>query len=149
MLTGAGNGPVDAFVHALRDGGGFDIHVQNYHEHGVGGGEDATAVAYVQLRIGTEPTVYGVGLDPNIVTATLRAVVSAVNRGIGAGHAGAPAGGVPALARGHRAARRCTRLTCDFRVSPACIANRFTGSARPPSGDALATNAFTSQRGPR
>ena len=62
--------------------GGFDIHVQNYHEHGVGAGEDATAVAYVQLRIGTEQTVYGVGLDPNIVTATLRAVVSAVNRGI-------------------------------------------------------------------
>ena len=85
MLTGAGNGPVDAFVHALREDGGFDIHVQNYHEHGVGAGEDATAVAYVQLRIGTEQTVYGVGLDPNIVTATLRAVVSAVNRGIAQG----------------------------------------------------------------
>jgi 2-isopropylmalate synthase len=85
VLTGAGNGPVDAFVHALREDGGFDIHVQNYHEHGVGAGEDATAVAYVQLRIGTEQTVYGVGLDPNIVTATLRAVVSAVNRGIAQG----------------------------------------------------------------
>ena len=82
VMTGSGNGPVDAFVHALREDGGFDIHVQNYHEHGVGAGEDATAVAYVQLRIGTEQTVYGVGLDPNIVTATLRAVVSAVNRGI-------------------------------------------------------------------
>ena len=81
-LKGTGNGPVDAFVHALRESGGFDIHVQNYSEHGVGAGEDATAVAYVQLRIGTEQTVYGVGLDPNIVTATLRAVVSAVNRGI-------------------------------------------------------------------
>jgi 2-isopropylmalate synthase len=85
VLTGAGNGPVDAFVHALRHDGGFDIHVQNYHEHGVGAGEDATAVAYVQLRIGQEQTVYGVGLDPNIVTATLRAVVSAVNRGIAQG----------------------------------------------------------------
>ena len=51
-LHGAGNGPVDAFVHALRHDGGFDIHVQNYHEHAVGAGEDATAVAYVQLRIG-------------------------------------------------------------------------------------------------
>ena len=80
-LAGSGNGPVDAFVHALRDGAGLDIHVQNYHEHGVGSGEDAMAVAYVQLRIGTDRTVYGVGLDPNIVTATLRAVVSAVNRG--------------------------------------------------------------------
>ncbi len=84
-LTGAGNGPVDAFVHALREGLGVDIHVQNYHEHATGGGEDATAVAYVQLRVGDDRTVYGVGLDPNIVTATLRAVVSAVNRAIGQG----------------------------------------------------------------
>jgi 2-isopropylmalate synthase len=91
VLMGAGNGPVDAFVHALREDGGFDIHVQNYHEHGVGAGEDATAVAYVQLRIGTEQTVYGVGLDPNIVTATLRAVVSAVNRGIAQGMLAQPA----------------------------------------------------------
>ncbi len=91
VLTGSGNGPVDAFVHALRHDGGFDIHVQNYHEHGVGAGEDATAVAYVQLRIGSEQTVYGVGLDQNIVTATLRAVVSAVNRGIGQGMLERPA----------------------------------------------------------
>jgi 2-isopropylmalate synthase len=81
-LTGAGNGPVDAFVHALREALGIDIHVQNYHEHATGSGEDATAVAYVQLRIGQETTVYGVGLDANIVTATLKAVVSAVNRAI-------------------------------------------------------------------
>ena len=81
-LTGAGNGPVDAFVQALREGAGFDIHVQNYHEHGVGSGEDATAVAYVQLRIGSDHTVYGVGFDVNIVTATLRAVVCAANRGL-------------------------------------------------------------------
>ncbi len=84
-LRGSGNGPVDAFVSALRDNLGLDIHVQNYHEHATGGGEDATAVAYVQLRVGSNRTVYGVGLDPNIVTATLKAVVSAVNRGIGQG----------------------------------------------------------------
>jgi 2-isopropylmalate synthase len=81
-LTGHGNGPVDAFVHALREGAGFDVHVQNYHEHGVGSGEDATAVAYVQLRIGSDRTVYGVGFDNNIVTATLRAVVCAANRAL-------------------------------------------------------------------
>jgi 2-isopropylmalate synthase len=51
-----------------------------YHEHATGTGEDATAVAYVQLRAGTR-AVYGVGLDPNIVTATLKAVVAALNRG--------------------------------------------------------------------
>ena len=69
-------------MHALRSDLGFDIHVQNYHEHATGSGEDATAVSYVQLRVGQEVTVFGVGLDPNIVTATLKAVVSAVNRGV-------------------------------------------------------------------
>jgi 2-isopropylmalate synthase len=83
--SGAGNGPVDAFIQALRAGAGLDVHVLNYHEHATGSGEDATAVAYVQLRVGTDRTVYGVGLDPNIVTATLRAVVSAVNRAIRTG----------------------------------------------------------------
>ena len=80
--SGSGNGPVDAFIHALRDATGIDVHVLNYHEHATGSGEDATAVAYVQLRVGADRTVYGVGLDPNIVTATLRAVVSAVNRAV-------------------------------------------------------------------
>ncbi len=104
VLQGAGNGPVDAFVHVLRNELGFDIHVQNYHEHGVGAGEDATAVSYVQLRVGADRAVYGVGLDSNIVTATLKAVVSAVNRGIGAGMLALPApaaqgaGGHPAIA---------------------------------------------------
>ena len=46
----------------------------NYHEHAIGAGEDATAVAYVQLRVGERPHVYGVGRDANIVTATLRAL---------------------------------------------------------------------------
>ena len=70
---------------AVRDGMNVDIHVHHYHEHGVGAGEDATAVAYVQLRIGGDCTVYGVGLDPNIVTATLKAVISGVNRAVAHG----------------------------------------------------------------
>ncbi len=102
-LQGAGNGPVDAFVQVLRDALGADIHVQNYHEHGVGAGEDATAVSYVQLRVGADRAVYGVGLDSNIVTATLKAVVSAINRGVGLGviviDRAALAQSVPASAR--------------------------------------------------
>src|SRR5690349_12556608 len=81
-IRGEGNGPVDAFVHALRETFGFDVHVLNYHEHGVGAGEDAAAMSYVQLRIGPDRAMYGVGTDSNIVTATLLAVVSAVNRAI-------------------------------------------------------------------
>jgi len=79
-IAGKGNGPVDAFVRALCDGCAVDVHVMNYHEHAVGGGEDATAVAYVQIRIGRDQTLYGAGMHGNIVTATLRAVLSAVNR---------------------------------------------------------------------
>jgi len=90
QVAGHGNGPVDAFVHALREGFDIDIHVLNYHEHGVGAGEDATAVAYVQLRVGDDQTAYGVGLDPNIVTATLKAVVSGVNRAVSRGQLALP-----------------------------------------------------------
>ena len=79
-IAGKGNGPVDAFVRALCADCGIEFHVMNYHEHAVGGGEDATAVAYVQIRIGREQTLYGAGMHGNIVTATLRAVLSAVNR---------------------------------------------------------------------
>jgi 2-isopropylmalate synthase len=81
VLHGAGNGPVDAFVAAMRAGLRLPIHVLNYHEHAIGAGEDANAVAYVQLRVGNDRTIYGVGRDANIVTATLRALVSAINRG--------------------------------------------------------------------
>jgi 2-isopropylmalate synthase len=90
-VHGAGNGPVDAFVAALRTGLGLPIHVINYHEHAIGAGEDAMAVAYVQLRVGADRTVYGVGRDANIVTATLRALTSAVNRAIGGGALALPA----------------------------------------------------------
>jgi len=66
----------------VRAGMRLPIHVVNYHEHAIGAGEDATAVSYVQLRVGTDRTVYGVGRDANIVTATLRALTSAINRGL-------------------------------------------------------------------
>jgi len=66
----------------VRETYGFDIHVLNYHEHAIGAGEDAAAVSYVQLRVGADRAVYGVGMDSNIVMATLLAVVSAVNRAI-------------------------------------------------------------------
>jgi 2-isopropylmalate synthase len=78
-ITGKGNGPVDAFVRGLCGGCGLDVHVLNYHEHAVGSGEDATAVAYVQIRVGDQ-ALYGAGMHGNIVTATLLAVLSAVNR---------------------------------------------------------------------
>jgi 2-isopropylmalate synthase len=52
----------------------------DYHEHAVGAGADATAVAYVEIQLGDGVTLFGVGMHENIVTASLRAVISAVNR---------------------------------------------------------------------
>ncbi|MFZ3291695.1 MAG: 2-isopropylmalate synthase [Mycobacterium sp.] len=77
-INGSGNGPVAAFVEALGHVG-FDVAVLDYSEHAMSGGEDAQAAAYVEAEIGAR-TVWGVGIAPSITTASLRAVVSAVNR---------------------------------------------------------------------
>ena len=77
---GAGNGPIDAFVSALRKDLGFDVHVADYVEHALGHGEDASAVAYVELRLPDGATIWGAGRDRSIVAASLEAVVSALNR---------------------------------------------------------------------
>ena len=78
-LHGAGNGPIDAFVEALGQACGASIRVLDYHEHAIGGGANARAVAYLELRI-DERTLFGVGIDSNIVTASLKAIVSGLQR---------------------------------------------------------------------
>jgi 2-isopropylmalate synthase len=77
-VNGTGNGPIDAFVHALS-GVDIDVRVLDYAEHALTAGENARAAAYVECSVNGE-TYWGVGVDPNILTASLRAVVSAVNR---------------------------------------------------------------------
>jgi 2-isopropylmalate synthase len=77
-FEGEGNGPVDAFVHGMRQAGS-DIRVLDYAEHALSAGGDAVAAAYVECEIAGE-IVWGVGIHPNIVMASLRAVVSAANR---------------------------------------------------------------------
>jgi 2-isopropylmalate synthase len=79
-LVGVGNGPIDAYVHALR---ALDIQVRvlDYHEHALTAGGDAQAAAYVECEVGGV-TVWGVGIDPNIVSASIKAVASAVNRAL-------------------------------------------------------------------
>jgi len=85
-LQGTGNGPIAAFVDAINGirsttsgQGGYDVRVLDYAEHALSSGGDAIAAAYVECAIG-EQILWGVGLDANIVTASLRAVVSAINR---------------------------------------------------------------------
>ncbi|MFG1999654.1 2-isopropylmalate synthase [Spirillospora sp. NPDC048911] len=77
-IQGVGNGPVSAFEEALA-GVGIDVRVLDYSEHALSAGGDARAAAYVECDVnGT--TVWGVGIDGNIVTASLKAMLSAVNR---------------------------------------------------------------------
>ncbi len=83
-VAGEGTGPIDAFVAGLAGRCGAPIRVLDYHEHAVGEGADARAVAYLELRIG-EQTLFGVGIDRNIVNASLRAVVSGLRRALARG----------------------------------------------------------------
>jgi len=77
-LQGSGNGPVAAFVAAMKSLG-VDVAVLDYAEHALSSGGDATAAAYVECAIGDE-ILWGVGIDPSITTASLKAIISAVNR---------------------------------------------------------------------
>jgi 2-isopropylmalate synthase len=86
-LEGEGNGPLSAFVAAINelpqsDGQGFDVRVLDYAEHALSSGGDAVAAAYVECLV-RDSVYWGVGIDANIVTASLKAVISAVNRAAG------------------------------------------------------------------
>jgi 2-isopropylmalate synthase len=78
-LSGSGNGPIAAFVHALADDLGIAVSVRDYHEHALGAGAGAQAAADVEVDAYDEVS-WGVGIHQSIVTASLRAVVSAINR---------------------------------------------------------------------
>ncbi|MCW2883773.1 MAG: 2-isopropylmalate synthase [Streptosporangiaceae bacterium] len=77
-IEGAGNGPISAFVTALATVG-IGVRVLDYNEHAMSAGGDAKAAAYVECQVG-DAVLWGVGVDANIVTASLKAVLSAINR---------------------------------------------------------------------
>ena len=79
-IVGEGNGPIDAFVHAVQQGLGTHIDVVDYAEHAMGQGSEATAVAYVETTDASGNVRWGVGTDPNIITASFRAVLGAYER---------------------------------------------------------------------
>ena len=79
-FTGQGNGPIDAFVQAIRGEFASDLDVKDYTEHALGQGSQATAVAYVETGDAKGNTRWGVGIDPNTITASLRAVLSGFER---------------------------------------------------------------------
>ena len=77
-VRGEGNGPIAAFVHALAQLD-VDARVLDYAEHATGAGEEAQAASYLEVAVGGR-VLWGCGVHPSIVTASLRAIVSAVNR---------------------------------------------------------------------
>jgi 2-isopropylmalate synthase len=79
-IEGEGNGPIDAFVDALQRTYGVTFSFLDYQEHAVGRGANATAACYVKLEDQAGRTLHGVGIDPNIVMASLKAVLSGVQR---------------------------------------------------------------------
>ncbi len=81
-ILGHGNGPVDGFVDAIRKESGLEFDVADYREHAIGMGANAAAIAYVELRLPDGSSLFGVGIDKNIVVASLKAVISGVNRAL-------------------------------------------------------------------
>jgi 2-isopropylmalate synthase len=82
VISGDGNGPIDAFVHGLNQEFGLAMRVLDYEEHAVGSGADAAAISFVEIRAGASESVIGVGMHRNILTASLTAITNALNRGI-------------------------------------------------------------------
>ena len=79
QIEGTGTGPIDAFVAGLNTVTGFTVRVLDYHEHAMGTGANAQAVAYLELRI-NDQTLFGVGVDSSIVSASLKAILSGLRR---------------------------------------------------------------------
>jgi 2-isopropylmalate synthase len=82
-VAGSGNGPIAAIAHALSQAVGGEVQVLDYAEHALEAGADAVAVAYVEVALADGTRALGAGMDADIVTASLRAVVSAVRRADG------------------------------------------------------------------
>ena len=86
-VEGCGTGPIDAFIAGLSDATGTPLRVLGYHEHALGSGAAARAIAYLELRIGDHAgeaqTLFGVGIDTHIVSASLKAIVSGLSRARG------------------------------------------------------------------
>ena len=78
-IIGLGNGPINAFVHSLEEAGMKDFVLTDYRSHALHGGSGSDAAAYVQLKGNDDALVWGVGVDPSIEMAGLKAVVSAWN----------------------------------------------------------------------
>ena len=83
LISGRGNGPIDAFFNALRQVGITDYQFVSYSEHAVGEGADSKALSYIQLKNSAGDTFFGVGMDGNISLASIKGIICAINRASG------------------------------------------------------------------
>jgi 2-isopropylmalate synthase len=79
-VSGRGNGLISSVLDALKEACGVELDVVDYNEHAIGHGSDAQAAAYLECRTPDGRTVFGAGIDADIATASVRAVLSAANR---------------------------------------------------------------------
>jgi 2-isopropylmalate synthase len=78
-VSGRGNGLISALASALEPSLGGALNIIDYSEHAIGHGTDARAAAYVECRVGEGPILFGVGISQDVATASVRAILSAVN----------------------------------------------------------------------
>ena len=83
-VSGRGNGLISSVVATINEGFGLTLDIADYAEHAIGSGSNVRAAAYVECKTGDGRTVWGVGMDPDIVTASLKAVTCAANRAVAA-----------------------------------------------------------------
>jgi len=81
-LTASGNGPINAFVTAIRETGLLQFEFLNYAEHSLGTGARAQAISYIQIKPVDGPALYGAGIDVSIDFASIKGVTSAINRAL-------------------------------------------------------------------
>ncbi len=82
-VSGTGNGPIEAFIDGLRREFGIEVRIADYEEHALGVGANALAICFVEAQVAGAPPAFGAGIDGSIVSASLNAIVSAVNRSLG------------------------------------------------------------------
>jgi 2-isopropylmalate synthase len=80
LVSGVGDGPIEAFIDGFQREFGINVRIADYEEHAIGNGANALAICYVEAQISDSLLVFGVGMHRNIVSASLNAIISAVNR---------------------------------------------------------------------
>lgn len=92
-IAGKGNGPIDAFVGAMNEKFGLALRIVNYQEQSISEGASGNAMAFIEIQFGKPESVFGIGMNSNVVKASLDAILSAINRALRLGKIVLPGGG--------------------------------------------------------